>query len=478
MVTSGYPLEVFHPYFGYGRVLTTRWAGTMVFVCFDSGLRKWLFTHRLKVLRRGEKTRPHPQAEKQELPATLQDEKEAAKMVEAFRLGVVPQRHIENFTFGRDKEIRTVQEFLNGFRGGQALIIDGPYGAGKTHILDYLSHLAINSNFAISRVELDPFDVTPFRPRSFYREVTRSFRWIGSEDQNEKDFRGFLKALSKRIDKIPDLKRHPVLHLTASYIKERSDVEESFWNWIEGERLMPQAIYKKGNGFPTFLDYSTSADFYCYLLSGVGFFLKNLGIKGLVILIDEGENLEDLVYSWQRERGFNFLKGLIMTAKNTQGLNSLGQLKRRVKATGKEDAGYIDEIGLIHSRIRPYPYLFENPSRLFVVLSLTPSQWRYLRVLRGFLRSHEIIHLSPFMEVDYLTIFERLLLLYQRAYPSFSQDDKMKKFLKRFLWNRRYNIRTFIKGTIEGLDLLRHYPNLRKEDFLRLSNSLVHLRRL
>lgn len=476
-MVSGYPSKVFHPYFGYGRVMTTKWAGTMVLVSFDSGITKWLFTRKLKIVQREDRARSHVQG-KMELPTILQNKKEAMKMVEAFRLGVVPQGHIENFTFGRDREIEIIQELLDGFRDGQALVIDGSYGAGKTHLLDYVSYLAIRKNFAIARVELDPFDVTPFRPRAFYREITRSFRWEAAEERSERDFRGFLMALSERMDKIPYLERHSVFHLAASYIKETPNPDESFWSWIEGERLTPKAAYKKESKFPVFLDYSTSADFYCYLLSGVGFLIKLLGGKGLIILIDEGENLEDLIYGWQRERGFNFLKGLIMTAKNTQGLCALGELRKRVKSSGLEDAGYEDEAGLIHSRIHPYPYLFEIPSHLFVVVSLTPSQWRYLRELRNLLAQREVIHLSPFAEEDYLLIFERLLLLYEKSYPSFSQDGGMKGFLKRFLWNRRYNIRGFIKGTIEALDLLRHYPNLGKEDLFRMGNYLAHIRRL
>ncbi len=472
---SSVPIEVFHPYFGYGRVLSTRWAGTLVLVHFDTGLKKWLFSHKLKILKKSKVVRASLKTEK-ELPLTLQDKKEAMKMAEAFRLGVVPQGHTGNFTFGRDREIEVIQRFLDEFRGGQVLIVDGSYGSGKTHLLDYISYLAINRNFAVSCVELDPFDITPFRPRAFYREITRSLRWVNNKGE-VRGFHEFLKALAQDINKIPKLKKHAIFYLAASFIGNKIDVDQTLWNWIEGERFDQKTVSKRGIKFPVLLDYSTSADLYCYLLSGMGFFLNCLGVRGLVVLIDEGENLEDLIYGWQKERGFNFLKGLIMTAKNKKALDTLGELKKRFKSKGVEDAGYEDEMGLIHSRIRPYPYLFENPSHLFVVLSLTPSQWRYIKALRGLVTQREIIHLSPFIEEDYLTIFERLLLLYQMCYPSFSIYTGMKEFLRKFLWTRKHNIRYFIKGTIEGLDLLRHYPSLKKENFLRLGEPFVPHRR-
>ena len=49
------------------------------------------------------------------------------RMVEAFRLGIVPYDCVEEFTFGRDKEIKQINEWLDDPNEGTMLII-GEYG--------------------------------------------------------------------------------------------------------------------------------------------------------------------------------------------------------------------------------------------------------------------------------------------------------------------------------------------------------------
>ncbi|MCL6494081.1 MAG: hypothetical protein K6T54_04795 [Ignavibacterium sp.] len=89
---------VFHNIFGEGVVLETRWDGIESRVKFRSGLCLWLPTKWLKTL----------QIEEKEL-----DIISSRRLVEAFRLGVVPHQDIESFTFGRAYEIDLFQKALD-----------------------------------------------------------------------------------------------------------------------------------------------------------------------------------------------------------------------------------------------------------------------------------------------------------------------------------------------------------------------------
>lgn len=464
-------LEVWHPSYGPGVVLDTRWADSLLLVRFGTGEKRWIFARRLKVVKRGAAApvpRPPMIASRRRILPVASDADEARRMVEAFRLGIVPHGSITKFTFGRDAEIARMRGLLDGFdaAGGAAAIVEGGYGVGKTHLLDYLTHLSRERGFAWAKVELEPQDVTPFRPRAIFREVCRTLRWRDPADGVEKGYRDLLRALAERRAGFPELAGCDVFDQAAAHLAKNPCPDETFWSYIEAERLERDDLQRlKYRGFQLLLDYSTSSDLYCLMLSAMGHFLEKLGCKGLLLLIDEGENLEDLAYCWQQERGFNFLRGLVMTAKSTAGLDAVGELRPR------DDAGSDDGFGLIHSRIRPYPYLFGKASRIFLVISLTPSEWHYFRDLRALCSQKETVILAQFTREDFISVFEGLRGLYAKAFPRFSPPATTVDFLLRFMLTRSRNIRRFIKGSVEGFDILRHYPGFLKEDFFRFCES-------
>ena len=115
--------QVSHAVFGEGTVLDTRWGGSELLVKFQTGLRLWLPARRVRLLRA---------AADDLLPVGRPsmrtfDRVQACRMIEAFRLGIVPHQDVESFTFGRDKEVAVVESALRqlGAGRGDVFLVEG-----------------------------------------------------------------------------------------------------------------------------------------------------------------------------------------------------------------------------------------------------------------------------------------------------------------------------------------------------------------
>ncbi|MCK4256773.1 DUF2791 family P-loop domain-containing protein, partial [candidate division WOR-3 bacterium] len=114
---------VTHPFFGKGEVLGERWRGQELLVHFRIGITVWIPISRLKIEKR-ERIKPKIM----ETPPKI-GEHSKREMLEAFKLGIVPQRGVLDFTYGREEEIEVVKNALikAGEDGGGCLIVEGEY---------------------------------------------------------------------------------------------------------------------------------------------------------------------------------------------------------------------------------------------------------------------------------------------------------------------------------------------------------------
>uniref|UniRef100_A0A7C3Z312 ATP-binding protein n=1 Tax=candidate division WOR-3 bacterium TaxID=2052148 RepID=A0A7C3Z312_UNCW3 len=435
-----------HPVFGEGEVLEERFRGQEFLVKFKTGLRLWLRRERLFFL--------------QEVGEEKIDLIAARRMVEAFRLGIVPRRDIENFTFGREKEISLLKREIEKLKMGEgtSFLLEGEYGSGKTHLLEYLYHLGLKEGIVTSRVELDPREVSLARPKKVYREIIHNLRFLTGE--KEGGFRDLLRNATRL-----DLKDHiyfsPLLACLRRIEDERQTGEklpfaaEVFWQWVEGESTKEYAAknplhrIRGGYKIPALYDFSTAVDFYCYLLSGISYIARALGHFGLLLLLDEAETI---AHSWERQDfriGITFLEGLVGTSQN------MSELKR------------INPHHL-HNGMRPTPYIYKNSHLLLIIASTPlPNEYTYLRI-RHLIKNG--ITLSPLSDRAKEECFENLFFIYHSAYPDFSLPPLKKQeiFLSAL---QRENLRDFIKFIIDYLDCerlssstyrhtLRHRPSL------------------
>jgi hypothetical protein len=412
---------VIHNIFGEGIVLETRWDGIESRVKFRSGLCLWLPTKWLKPL----------QIEEREL-----DRVSSRRLIEAFRLGVVPHQDIEYFTFGRAYEVDLFQKALNNLKNGcgGVFLIEGEYGAGKTHLAEYLHHLSLKQGFATAYCELHIQETPPYRPKKIYHEIVYSLRYI--KDGCEKGFRDLLHEATKL-----DIRDHCFFTPVLKKIKDMEDNDlhsEVFYQWIEGESTKeyatdPESPYRVRGGqrIPALYDFSTAADFYNYILSGLSYIANRLGLGGLVLIIDEFEEINHIWEYNLQEKGMQFLEGLVRIALNDESLKKIDN-------------------SMLHNQVRPTPYAYKE-TYILLMLATTPEEDQ--RITR-FIKNRVIIR--RFSRAEFELIFDELLRVYKTAYPDFViEEEKAINILNSAYKKYNGELRRFIKYSVEAFDLVR-----------------------
>ena len=448
-------MKVRHPVFGIGEVLRERWMGMEYLVRFeDRNLVLWIKSEEVTLL---DGTPPPPTTT---APRLLQSRPsrggdfQARRMIEAFRLGIVPRFAIREFTFGRDSELRVFHTLLQEYHQthGQVLLLEGPYGSGKTHFLDYLREQFLENGFAVSMIELHPMAGTPTRPKHIYREICRNFQ-VRLPNGKNGTFRDFL---GESIESTQLPKPHPFLSPLFRALRKNPD-DPYLWAYIQGEPLDRDYLDHLHHWrLPVLLDHSSAADIYVNLLTAYGFLLQQLGHPGLALLFDEGEGVF-FTYVTHYDRwimALMFLKGLLATALNAPETQTLDLTGETFYPVGKRDAW-----GRVHSGVRPMPYAYHLPSHLFVVAAFTPlMQETYLSMLQEIPSKHWLT-LQPLSSQAYEEMFDATVRVYQRAFPDFvPSKEEMAKVRNRLLRNlSAIDPRTFLENLVHQLDLLRHY---------------------
>ncbi|HID95812.1 MAG TPA: hypothetical protein EYP53_07125 [Candidatus Latescibacteria bacterium] len=434
--------RVSHPVFGEGVVEGVRWSNSYLQVRFSRRVTIWLPSSHVEFRRKED--RPVPKRVRLPEPKRLVGDRiKARRMIEAFRHGIVPHRDIEDFTFGRDEELGEVErcfEELEG-RGGSALIVEGAYGAGKTHFLDYIYELATKRGYLVAKAELDGWEVTPAKPWRVYRELTKSMRFEGG------GFRELLTEASRLEPLDP-----PHTFLTPALRKIRKGkADPLLWEWIAGERNPRFYLNEYGSYWrlPVLLTHSTASDIYSYILSGIGYLARRIGLKGFVVLLDEAETV---FWLWRdQEKGLGFLKGLIYLTLNYPRLTEKG---------GGRD------LGLYHSGVRTTPYLYKIPSYVFLMAAFTPV-WSFAYRQIKDLAANRVIPLSGLTLENYYQMFESLIVLYQSAYPEARLNHGLDYVFQLLINREDEGVRFFLKASVEALDLIRHHPQENLLNMLR-----------
>lgn len=364
-------------------------------------------------------------------------------IIESLRLGGVPYSNIEKFTFGRDNEIDKINKWLESDEG--SLILSGNYGVGKSHLLEVIASIAVEKGWAVSRVEIDPNE-TPFhKPSNIYKNITKNF----SCKHNEKylDFNEFIECIvkSKNSANKAKLLKHPYLGELLRYWNYADKTK--LLDWIRGEDNTPYKI-------PKLFDEQTASNLYCNIISGIGWATKNiLGLKGTLVLFDESESVDPFWYTrYQFEKARTFLRGSILMSNNDKRLLN--------------DAGtvYSEKLNLRYSGRKNYryPFLWEKKSHTKLIFSFVPDM---MEIVENYPDIYNLFANMEKIEIDVLdknslqNIYERISDIYEEAY-SFSIHNDF------FHYIPNSKTRKFVKGVVEGLDLLRFNPDKPLDELL------------
>ena len=404
------------------------------------------------------------------------------RMIEAFRLGIVPHDCVSDFIFGRAEEIRHFTDWLHN-PDNSSLMVAGGYGSGKTHLLHYIYGHARQEGFAVALIEMDPNESPFHRPKQVYRRFVQNLQFYDTESGQPKIL-GFRELIQEAVAR-GALEDH-------TYFKCLIDrrLDDTLWEWIEARdiSLRPSNVYQQtklhvgrrnidtaernlkrmeevlkevqrfvdGSGsmspeshpnLPGLYPYYKAANIYCYLLSALGWAAQAiLGLKGLLLIFDEAETVDSYDNLYQADKSQNFLKALVRTADSDD---------RLLVSPAETDLDYC-QVGVGRS----IPFLYKQPSGLKLLFAFTPIDTRRGGILSTVfpeLQESFRINLESLAEASQKTLFHHVYLRYKSAYDDFKAElpaDTLDAIFRRLI-RIPGPVRMFVKATVETLDLIR-----------------------
>jgi hypothetical protein len=371
---------------------------------------------------------------------------EARSIIEALRVGIVPQNQTHHFTCGRETELSQVQKWQQSETGSMMLL--GEYGSGKSHMLELIIGSLIKKGWAVSSIEIDPNE-SPFnQPKKIYQKIVKSLVY----QKNEKNcsIQDFIQDLVDSSNPFKNkIKKHSYLgNLLHAYENKElypdlvylaKYYDDPLMSWFMGE--IPNI-----SRLPKLVEYQTSSNIYCNILSGIGWVAQNiLGLKGLLILMDEAEGIDKTWYTqYQSDRAGNFLKGLILTTNND---------KRRL--------AHLE----YYRNNSDLPYIWGDRSNIKLILSFTPPFKEYLQnnilVDPALYSMAPVLELKPLQKEHMNELFQKIQSFYTSAYGF---DPQVKN------WDNLPNnkTRSFVKSSVELMDIIRFNPTSYKEQIDRI----------
>jgi len=390
------------------------------------------------------------------------------KTINSMRYGIVPVSNISYLTVGRDEIIEC---YKNGFeiakRGtGKNLIIEGQFGMGKSHILNYSKYLAVKNNFVISTVTIDQ--------TLLFNKMDKALNEIldSIELPDLPSINGFERILQEifRTNKKHDLLNWCNDNYSSSHIENKLKIGiKAYYNiinntksketadeiirWILCEKVEVKRIKDilRWN-VPEARNVSSLKfvqDEIIDLIKSITQLFRSIGYSGWLILIDECENFFELSSSFKsRMKIFSNLDQLINGLENIFIIFTI-------------TPGQLDKI---------YDYFktYLPDSNYKIPQFLYKTRGKYLKILKQLNKE------------DYKKLSKTIIHFYETAYLNKNFfDKKHEKFLERFFIlaeTEGLPTRIVIKTIIEVLDYLSTYSeqteSLLDSEFI-LTNSVV-----
>ncbi len=427
--------RIFHTKYGAGLVLGIRFGGYRTLIQFDNGLSCSVNTDEIEVSEIHNET--------SDPISTVANSHSYKTAIESLRLGIVPNLSINEWTFGRDHEISQISTWLQDESSG-SLVIEGAYGSGKSHLLNYIYHYALKNNFIVSLSSINPLSSPISFPKKIYRNIMDNLAYKTPWGYGNVYDLIFTIINSGSYKQLED---HKILGTVFSLFHETKHID-LLLDYLTGKDIKRRNLQKENIDLPMLPDHTTAANVYCYLLSGISWLaVKLLGYNGFLILLDEMEMAKTYRYYYEWERGTNFLEGLSLVASDEDGVTD-----ERIIKKGNVKRGTITN--LIYSGFTPLPYAYIEPSFLKIIVGITPS---FLPYFAGF-KYDKHIKIDNLDETVIEKVFFKVLQSYDELYGvRLNYDEKL--WLQNFMSHQTFDsTRRKIKTVIEALDFKRYYP--------------------
>lgn len=259
------------------------------------------------------------------------------QIIEALRMGAVPQRGLELFAVGIERFEETLREELTFVAAGQGKFkaVRGEYGTGKTFFAHWLCHLAREQGFATATVQISESETPLHKMETVYRRALESLQtgewsdgafrslidaWFYSLEEvvlsegkvNGNDQDAVAKAvgdlLEQRLATVSATQPQFAAALRACHTaRVRADhaTAEGLVAWLMGQPNVGAGITRAAN-LKGEVDHFAAGGF----IRGVLEVLKQTGRKGLVLVLDEVETIQR-VRADSREKSLNALRQLV-----------------------------------------------------------------------------------------------------------------------------------------------------------------------
>lgn len=267
-------------------------------------------------------------------------DRDTRHIFEKLRAGLVPERALDSYAVGIDKELGEIDRQLGLVEDGegQTKFLRGDYGCGKTFVARLAIERAQRRGFATSFVVVSPNDLKFHRFDDVYNKVVSNLstvscerqalgdildRWVGSIEDKlvsigvDEDSEDFDAQVNKRISddlasmtggKVPtDFVR---VIQTVFTLKQQGDLAgaNTLISWLSGSHNVDAAAKRSANVKGDV----TSKDAMDYL-RGVVEIVHAAGYKGLLIVIDEAETIVRM-RSDSRHKSLNAIRQIFDSA--------------------------------------------------------------------------------------------------------------------------------------------------------------------
>ena len=409
---------------------------------------------------------------------------ENKKIVEAFRLGIVPGFAVQDITVGREKEIKEVEKWLA--KDSESLMIIGQYGQGKSHIIRYIREKALEQGYLVGYCDIGA-EANMHKPRSVFNTLMKSLEFRYKDGKKNNDISSFLKSyavfaskkgIGENISKFlwPGID-NLTMNLRLGYTINELDGKylEGFADYLCGDEDIGNPYRFKKSAI---VDYQTAASIICNILSSIGNMAASMNdsknnFKGLILIFDEGETIDSPAnVSRERDSGINFIKGLVEVSNNNEDLLSENHDEQNW------DNKYTGELtNLMYSGMhQDVRFSDQKENHLKCLFAFVQGESEVISTLEKY--GVGKIVLNEFDSDEQSKLIYKIIEIYEKAYEYEVKDiEKLKNILFRKLDNKNNinnrNTRSIIKITVEAVELIKEFENSRPEADVELDYEKI-----
>ncbi|MGD9826404.1 BREX system ATP-binding domain-containing protein [Desulfobacter sp.] len=273
------------------------------------------------------------------------------RAVERLREGLFDPLGVQWLTSGEEKLNQLFDRGAAALDKGTSyhLCVCGAYGQGKSHSLTYLKQRALENNFVVSYINLDPRQI-PFHD---FKEVYRALmgamvfpngetslatlwkasadQWLARPENRDKSINEFIPGdMPHRFRAILAAMAHKNMEIPAGKqkLKKHARFQPRSFSWTLKNALMGKEIpaHKLNAAFhyrevPFYKDSSLvcrESREYMAMVKGLAQLFKEMGYKGWVLLFDEGESIGQARITC-RSKSYDLLHEIFCPEKQAQG---------------------------------------------------------------------------------------------------------------------------------------------------------------